>query len=369
MRKYNKMNQKLFLRFISPLGGVLLAGAAFIAAPAWADTDAAARLLQQGQLPQALQSIDQTLAQKPEDPQARFTKGLILTEMGKTSEAIAVFQKLTQDYPELPEPYNNLAVLYAQQHQYERAKTALEMAIRTHPSIAVAHENLGDVYAKLASQAYDKALQLDSSNTAAQSKLALLKELSSINGRGGQARPTMKTADTVKTVTPPPPPATVAAAATPPRPIPAAPPVAPAATPQVALATPAARTETPTKAVDAEAAGKDTRAIEAAINDWAHAWSAKDMKAYLGHYDKAFDPPGRQSRDAWEKERTRRIVRPGDIDVEIEDLHVEREADDKATAKFRQHYRSASFKSSAAKTLDMVNRGGNWLILQERVGR
>jgi tetratricopeptide (TPR) repeat protein len=50
---------------------------------------------------------------------------------------MAVFSKLTEDYPELPEPYNNLAVLYAQQKQYDKARTALEMAIRIHPGYAL----------------------------------------------------------------------------------------------------------------------------------------------------------------------------------------------------------------------------------------
>ena len=84
---------------------------------------------------------------RPKDAQGRFLKGQILTEMNKPADAIAVFTKLTEDYPELPEPYNNLAVLYAQQKQYDKARTALEMAIRTHPSYAIAYENLGDVYA------------------------------------------------------------------------------------------------------------------------------------------------------------------------------------------------------------------------------
>ena len=71
------------------------------------------------------------------------------------------------------------------QKQYDKARTALEMAIRTHPSYSIAHENLGDVYAKLASQAYDKALQLDSSNTATQTKLSMIKELISTSSKPG----------------------------------------------------------------------------------------------------------------------------------------------------------------------------------------
>jgi tetratricopeptide (TPR) repeat protein len=79
----------------------------------------------------------------------RHARGLILTEQNKPADAIREFTSLTEDYPELPEPYNNLAVLYASQGQYDKARKSLEMAIRTHPSYAIAHENLGDVYAKM----------------------------------------------------------------------------------------------------------------------------------------------------------------------------------------------------------------------------
>src|SRR5436305_364765 len=137
----------------------------------------ASKLLKAGQPQQALERVNRALAANPKDPQARFLKGLIFTEQGKQQDAIEIFTKLTQDYPNLPEPYNNLAVIYASQGQYEKARAALEQSIRTHPSYATAYENLGDVYAKLASQAYDKALQIDSSNTGAQNKLSLVRDL------------------------------------------------------------------------------------------------------------------------------------------------------------------------------------------------
>src|SRR5918992_2001439 len=137
----------------------------------------AAKLLKAGQHREALERVNKALAAKPRDAQTRFLKGVILTEQGNTREAIDIFTRLTQDFPELPEPYNNLAVIYAAQGQYEKARAALEQSIRTHPSYATAYENLGDVYAKLASQAYDKALQIDSSNTAAKQKLSLVREL------------------------------------------------------------------------------------------------------------------------------------------------------------------------------------------------
>jgi len=112
-----------------------------------------AQLVRNGKLADAMTKVDQYLTTKPRDPQMRFLKGVIQRDSGKTSDAIATFTRLTEDYPELPEPYNNLAVLYAGQSQYDKARTALEMAIRTNPSYTTAHENLGDVYAKLASQA------------------------------------------------------------------------------------------------------------------------------------------------------------------------------------------------------------------------
>ena len=135
------------------------------------------QLLRLGKHAEALTRADQYLAGKPRDPQMRFLKGVIQSETGKQSDAIATFAKLTDEFPELPEPYNNLAVIYASQGQYDKARIALEMAIRTNPSYATAQENLGDVYARLASQAYDKALQLDASNTAVPSKLALIRAL------------------------------------------------------------------------------------------------------------------------------------------------------------------------------------------------
>lgn len=148
----------------------------------------ARRLMKQGQPAAALEHIDAYLASKPKDPQGPFLKGLILLEMGNRNEALVVFTKLNEDYPELPEPYNNLAVLYAQQKQYEKARVTLEMAIRADPSYALARENLGDVYARLAGQAYDQALQLDPASKASKSKLTKLGELNLASASSGSVQ-------------------------------------------------------------------------------------------------------------------------------------------------------------------------------------
>ncbi|SFC10623.1 TPR repeat-containing protein [Polaromonas sp. OV174] len=135
------------------------------------------RLVRAGQLTEAMAKAEKYLAGKPRDPQMRFLKGVILSESGKTADAIATFTQITEDYPELPEPYNNLAVLYAGLSQFDKARAALEMAVKTNPSYATAHENLGDIYARLASQSYSKALQLDSGNASLPPKLALIRQL------------------------------------------------------------------------------------------------------------------------------------------------------------------------------------------------
>ena len=350
------------------------------AAPAFADNlPEVQRLIKQGQFPQAMEKVDAYLSSRPKDAQGRFLKGLIYTEMNKPAEAIAVFTKLSEDYPELPEPYNNLAVLYAQQKQYDKARTALEMAIRTHPSYAIAYENLGDVYAKLASQAYDKALQLDNSNSATQNKLALIRDLITTSGKGNvkpqapaaaapaaqpapapvAAKPTAPTTATVVAATQGAAAATIAAQ-------PAKP--APASTPAAAPAPAATPTPAPVAATPAPAPAKTSIAsddVAKAIHAWADAWSRKDMKAYLAAYASDFDTPKGMSRKAWEQEREQRIAgKGGKISVSVDNPVVTINGD-KAIAKFRQHYKATGLSSSTTKTLVMVRSGSKWLIQEE----
>lgn len=135
------------------------------------------KLASSRQYAQALAKADEYLSSKPRDPQMRFLRGVILSESGRSAEAIAAFTQLTEDFPELPEPYNNLAVLHAAQGQLDKARTLLEAALRGNPNYATAHENLGDVYARLASQAYAKALALDPRLSGAQAKQAAMQNL------------------------------------------------------------------------------------------------------------------------------------------------------------------------------------------------
>jgi tetratricopeptide (TPR) repeat protein len=312
------------------------------------DYQEASKLFRSGQQAQALDRVDNFLKANPKDARGRFLKGLILTEQNKAADAIKIFTDLTGDYPELPEPYNNLAVLYASQGQYDKARAALEMAIRTHPSYATAHENLGDIYAKMASQAYDKALQLDKSNTAAQTKLELIKELFSSSARG--VKPAAGKAETDAKAAP-----TVIAASGKPAPAQPAPPAV--ATPGV-NPVPVAQ---PIKSA-ADPAGE----VIKTVNSWAKAWSDNDVKSYLAFYAPDFQTPGGEPRNKWEAMRTKRIAKPRKIEVRVSSPEVKIVDNNHATVTFRQDYRAATLNLTSTKTLTLVKGGDRWLIQQER---
>ena len=323
-----------------------------------------AQLVRNGKLPEAMAKADQYLAAKPRDPQMRFLKGVIQRDSGKNTEAIATFTRLTEDYPELPEPYNNLAVLYAGQSQFDKARTALEMAIRTNPSYTTAHENLGDVYAKLASQAYGKALQLDANNAAVPPKLALIRELFNPATSKGQ-RP----ASTLSTPAPAAPPPVAAPAKPAPEPVASKPatPAVPAANATPAQAAPVAAA--PAAQPKAEpASGADVRKdVETAVRNWAKAWAARDMKGYLSAYGRDFDTPGGVKRSAWEEERRQRITGKSKITVTVSNLNITVNGS-KATAKFRQDYKANELAVSSRKVLELTKTGDRWLIVRESVG-
>jgi len=137
----------------------------------------ASALVRERQFDSAQAKLDALLRERPREPQARFLKGVVETELGRADAAMAVFRALIEDYPELPEPYNNVAVLHAQRGEYESARLALETAVRTAPDWSVAHENLGDIYARLAAAEYARAARLDRDGKTAPAKLTLIRQL------------------------------------------------------------------------------------------------------------------------------------------------------------------------------------------------
>lgn len=369
--------------------------------------DAVEALIQGRKFDEALSRADQHLAGKPRDVQMRFLKGVAQLESNRRNEAIATFTQLTQDAPELPEPYNNLAVLHASQGQYDRARAALESALRTNPSYSTAQENLGDVYARLAGDAYSQALQLGQNNAAVAPKLAVIRTLFPAAGTAAAATPEASTklasapaaatkvatapapvavapaapaprAPAPPAATPPalaaaPTPAAVAAAPAPAKPTavvaaaPVAPPAAAPAAPKVGTDAPAAKAPATPPAPPAASMAAQSAAVEKAVRNWAAAWAGQDMKAYLGAYASGFEVPAGSSRAAWEEDRRQRIVGKSSIDVQIQQLQVTVDGD-KAVARFLQFYKADALNVRSRKTLHLQQQGDVWRITREAVG-
>ena len=316
--------------------------------PVYADSlKDAEKHLQKGQTQQALAKVDDFLATNPKDASGRFLRGVILTETNRDGEAIATFTKLTEDYPNLPEPYNNLAVIYAQLKQYDKAKNALEAAIRINPVYVTAHENLGDIYARLASQAYEKALQLDTANTTALTKLSVVRKLFTTSSRTSLPS-AIATSTPVATVIP-----TTAAPAV-------------SVQPMTAIDATTVKMSEPSVQDISHSRGTSADA-EKMVLDWADAWSRKDFKAYISCYASNFKTPGGQSRASWENERKRRVTKPGKINVTIENMRVATDDQENVVVEFNQLYKSSTLSSSDRKSLLMTKENGQWKILQERV--
>lgn len=372
-----------------------MAAAAPLAQAATAPAAEVQQLVDQGKINDAAQRVQTLLKQSPQDVQLRFLQGVIAAEQQKYDQAIQVFTALTRDHPQLPEPYNNLAVLHAAKGEDRKAAQVLEQAIRTNPSYATAHENLGDLYARMAGDAYAKALQLDNNRKPAPPKLSLIKQIFSTSGTGAAvvaaapaAAPRPAAVEPKAPAAPAPTPAPAAPAqaaapapvvtpaaapapaparvaqATPASPAPAATPPAPAA-PAAAVVEKADKTEKAKEGPSAHQQAVD--AVEKAVLAWAKAWEQQNINAYYAAYSPRFDPQG-GTLAAWKQERKDRIVGRDAITVAVRNLKVTLDGD-KAAASFQQYYASGSYKATTRKTLRMQREGNQWRIVREETGR
>ncbi len=292
----------------------------------------------QGQQSAAMERINNHINANPNDVQALFMRGVMLAEQGKKDEAIKVFSDITQRFPALPEPYNNLAVLYADQGQFDKAKQALESAIKTHPSYATAHENLGDIYSKMASEAYGKALQLDTGNARAQNKLLLIKDLLSASGKTGaaiNAKPSHINTTTLPVTTD-------------------------LGHENKLNVLPILTSKTEDTPINKR------QSVISAISKWVSAWSSKNIEAYLDAYADSFKTPDGKNRKAWEASRRERINKPDKIEVTVSNINVHLDDNTHAKANFKQSYRSAGISQKTSKTLAFVLINGKWLIEEEK---
>jgi Flp pilus assembly protein TadD len=167
------MTRQMRLRCLLPL--LLL-----MTLPGVARADEAAevqRLMRSGDLAAALQRAERATAAEPRNAKLRFLQGVILLDQKHDGPAMDVFQRLAEEFPELPEPYNNIALLHARAGRLEEARQALETALRNDPGMLAARQNLGDVLLRLALQAWQKVADATPADAALQRKLRMAREL------------------------------------------------------------------------------------------------------------------------------------------------------------------------------------------------
>ncbi len=163
-------------------------------------------LAQQSRYQEAYDRLETYLQRRPGDEQGRLLKGVLLTRLDRIDDAIDAFRGLADDKPQLPEPHNNLAVLYAAQGRYDDARRSLEQAVALQPGYGTARENLGDIYARLAHIEYMRAYEIDGDNTRALDKANTVVNLFERIARGGaKPEPAPEPAPITASVTPEPP--------------------------------------------------------------------------------------------------------------------------------------------------------------------
>ena len=249
------------------------------------------------------------------NPELLFYKGIIETNLGKNNQAIDTFRNLTERFPELPEPFNNLAVLYAEKGQYTLAKEILEQAIKTNPSYLTAHINLGDIFTKMASEAYNNALEIDKSNNIAITKLSMITQLFNYQPNTKNTKiDSVKKINSIKT-------------------------------------TKLSKTEV-------------SENILKALDNWKTAWENKDMDEYLASYSSSFKYPNNMSKTSWEKYRTSRITSKKTINLLLSNKKVKFNKE-KVTVTFTQIYKSGALNQTSNKTLVFIEEEGDWFILEE----
>jgi ketosteroid isomerase-like protein len=267
----------------------------------------------------------------------RFHRAVALAQRDPGA-ALEIFRGLTREFPGWPEPYNNMAVLYAEQGEEKKAEKALLAAMGTHPTYSLVHKNLETLYAGMAGRAYRKALNNDSAGLPAP-KL----ELASRVGAD-----TLMVADAAVE-------AEQGLSEQAPEPQPAV---------QVAGAVEAPERPEPAESETAQA----RRAVLSTVASWREAWSSQDVERYLSFYALQFEPGNGTTRDHWAVIRRKRLEGPEFIEVEIQNPSVSFQADDRASVRFLQTYRSNTFDGQTIKTLRLSRGSGGWKIIREDTG-
>jgi tetratricopeptide (TPR) repeat protein len=297
--------------------------------------DSMQQLIVQKQYAKAIHNGEQTLRQTPNDSNTRFLTAYAYQMTGKTDRAIKMYEDLIRDEPQLPEPRKNLAMLFLEQGDYDRASQLLVSAINTRINYAIAYNNLSQVYKGIASEAYRRAI----SQTSEPAKYTHDIELTAITRLDNSSAGAQTQIVSLPKSKPALPKATIKEE-----------PVA-----EVASTTPSL----------VNVANLDTLLIEKVMN-WAKAWSSKDFDSYTGSYTPAYRDKF-NTHAQWVKHRRGRILRPGDIKVEVSGFSFKQRSSNKVTVDFTQAFSSPNYSDRVVKRLDFERVGNQWKITKERV--
>ncbi len=277
----------------------------------------------------ALNAVERRLKQTPQDPELLFIKALTLTMLERLNDASAIFYSLAREYPQLPEPANNLAVIQARLGDFLAAQRTLQELLQRHPGYAAAHENLGDVLTAQAETAYRRAAELGEADATLRGKLDILQSLNALPY-------TRKNSD----LAPPP------------------------ATPALVLPT----AQSGRADVQGRGAQQEQRAVvEAALEAWRASWAAGDVQAYLAAYSQEFVPPRGLERSEWIAQRRARVSPQRQADIRLTGVEMAFRDPGLVTVTVNQEYRSARFSDNVVKRIQLRRESGGWKILREYI--
>lgn len=282
---------------------------------------------------------------------------------GDIATAEKTFTDLVDKFPFYPQPYNNLAAIYARQGDLERSRNILERAMATDDSYATIYRNLGTVYSEMARDSYGRALQLEKSQQAVTLQVFGGTQLVAVNSAVTEKTAAVGKQAVGQTEKQP----EVAVATQAEKIVESSPETA---TEESAVAEPAAIVEK-TPAVDTEPVTEvvlapEPETAEVFLSRWAAAWSAQDVVAYLGFYAAEFTPSAGVSRETWAKQRESRLANPKSIEITLEDFAQIRQTGDRLQLEVTQGYKSDRFEDRTRKLFDLINDGNSWQIVRER---
>jgi tetratricopeptide (TPR) repeat protein len=286
-------------------------------------------LIEQEKYLEAVLEGGDILSQDASNARARFLTAYGYQMIAMTDKAIALYQDLIRDYPTLPEPRNNLAMIYLEQGDYDRASQMLVSAINTRIGYAIAYANLSQVYKGIASEAYRRAISESTEPVQYTHDI----ELTAITWLDLDDSESASQVASLSVSEP------------------------------LIEEQPAEDITTTQTAINA--ADDDSLLIEK-VRGWAQAWSSKDFDNYRATY--AADYRDRfDTHEQWVEYRQQRILRPGDIKVEVSDFKVRQRGADRASVDFTQAFSSPGYSDRVIKRLDFNRVGTQWKIASERV--